>query len=112
VNNGVEPAAYKFTCNDEDCGGTHLSIKSNYPQSIKCAGGEHAGSKAFRGSREMLYAASDLPRLVEFIIGRLMDGNALSEDGADKLRREVDDEFRIYGDVSECDSKQNSGDEQ
>lgn len=104
MNNGVEPAAYKFTCNDEDCGGIHLSTKSNYPQSIKCAGREHAGSKAFRGSREVLYAASDLPRLVEFIIGRLMDGNALDEDGADKLRREVDEQFRIYSDENSSNS--------
>ena len=50
-------------------------------------------------------------QLVEFIIGKLMAGNALSEDGADRLRRDVDEAFHIYEDVSACESGLNSEEE-
>ena len=54
---------------------------------------------------EPLYAETDIPFVVEFIIERLKKANAIDENGADKLRREVDEEFHIYGD-----SGLNSGD--
>lgn len=50
---------------------------------------------------EPLYAETDIPYVVEFIIDRLVAANAIDENGADKLRREVDEEFGIYGDVAE-----------
>ena len=37
-------------------------------------------------------------QIVEFAIRKLMEGNSIDQDGADKLRREVDEQFQIYGD--------------
>lgn len=46
-------------------------------------------------------------QIVEFAIRKLMEGNSIDQNGADKLRREVDEQFQIYGD-----SGLNSGEEE
>lgn len=86
MTDDLEPAAWEYDCVVYD-GHERREAKSAEVERHPEWPGE-----------EPLVRISDLPHLVEFIIQRLMDGNALDENGADKLRREVDEEFHIYGD--------------